>query len=155
MESQLWLFISGRQLPESTTGPCAAEVLLQNSIKDPLKSSQKPSDVEGQRLGRISSSPWVILPDCDQPLMCFLLSCCQGSDLEPLPLHMFSSVAPESSDSFCAQEELLQEALECLGSARGSSGLARDKMPCFCSQGIILCRKLKTQNGKPNFRYFL
>lgn len=42
MESQLWLFISGGQLPGGTTGPCAAEVLLKNSNKGSLKSSQSP-----------------------------------------------------------------------------------------------------------------
>lgn len=29
------------------------------------------------------------------------------------------------------------------------------KCPAFCSQGVILCRKRKTQNGKPSFSYFL
>lgn len=41
--------------------------------------------MEGQRLAIIPSSPPVILPGCDQPLLCFWLNCCQGSDLPASP----------------------------------------------------------------------
>lgn len=89
--------------------------------------------MEGQRLAITSSSPPVILPGCDPPLLCFLLSCCQGSDCQPHSLPVSSSVTPGSR--VCAQEELLQAAVECVGSAHTTAGLARDKMPCFLQPG--------------------
>lgn len=105
MERKLWLFISG-QLPEGTTGPCAAEMRLENSNKGTLKSSQRP-------LMWPSSPPLLHLvvssPYCVPYFAAAGVQTCQA-----LPLHMFSSVPPKSNDSFCAQScwRYLQEAVE-------------------------------------------
>lgn len=155
MESQLWLFISGGQLPEGTTGPCAAEVLLENSNKGSLKSSQSP--LMWRAKGWPSSAPlpeWFYLVAISPYWVCYLAAArAQTWSLFPCTRSgqwLLRAVIPSvPRRNFCKE----------LCSA-GDQPMAlqvwpETKCPASCSQGVILCRKLKTQNGKPNFSYFL